>query len=559
MKKSEFITKLNERLSILTDDERKDIIDEYSEYIDNKISEGKTEEEAVRNFGDIDELASEILKAYKINDKYSKKENFKSEASEILNDITTFLTTTFNSAFSGISTQGISSMIVLILTAIILCILLRIPFWLIELLGNILLSILLPHSLEWIFVKVWDVIVLCFYFLTAIIMIKNLFVSGQQTSSESNETKKKVNIIMPNKKDKDKKVDNMIIDAEVVSETSRSENIDETATEENDSKKNDLKDPELKLTEVITDDADDIVEVEDIAQEVENDLEDTESEFEEIESEDEEDSFDEIKKDFIPHTPKKKKLTLGSIIMKCIKLTLQLFAVLCIIPFILIMVALVILFGCEIYLLILGSSIVGITLLTVAGIIFITEFASLIWKALVGSKRKMVTYLGSIIVFALLLGVGTIVTISEFANYKIEPNPLITTGQMSQKTSQYEIYDDTSFWLRTQETTFEIDDTLSDNQVVIDYYYPQDFYARVSEVKDHNEYYYYTYLDTTELNEIKYVQKSIKTIFNGLKKNTLYQMDSYSSSKAVVYMNQNMFDNALDESYYEGFLLNYMD
>ena len=72
MTKEEFINKLKDKLSILNEDEVEDIINEYSEHIDEKIKSGVSEKEATNEFGDIDELVSGILDAYKINKNYNK-------------------------------------------------------------------------------------------------------------------------------------------------------------------------------------------------------------------------------------------------------------------------------------------------------------------------------------------------------------------------------------------------------------------------------------------------------------------------------------------------------
>jgi len=66
MNKKEFIRLLEEKLKILEENELKDIINEYKDTIDEKVKHGKSEEEAVSDFGDVDELTKEILKAYKI-------------------------------------------------------------------------------------------------------------------------------------------------------------------------------------------------------------------------------------------------------------------------------------------------------------------------------------------------------------------------------------------------------------------------------------------------------------------------------------------------------------
>lgn len=67
MLKKEFLDILNQKLSLINDKEREDILLEYGTYIDDKMTSGVSEEEAVAGFGDVDELVKEILDAYKIN------------------------------------------------------------------------------------------------------------------------------------------------------------------------------------------------------------------------------------------------------------------------------------------------------------------------------------------------------------------------------------------------------------------------------------------------------------------------------------------------------------
>ena len=74
MNKEEFLSQLEKELSILNDKERQDIIGEYKDTIEEKVKHGQTEEDAVKDFGDLDELVSGILEAYKINPKYNHKE-----------------------------------------------------------------------------------------------------------------------------------------------------------------------------------------------------------------------------------------------------------------------------------------------------------------------------------------------------------------------------------------------------------------------------------------------------------------------------------------------------
>ncbi len=72
MTKNEFLSHLEKRLSVLKQQERLDILAEYSQHIDIKIESGLSEEEAIKDFGDVDELADEILDAYNVNPNYNK-------------------------------------------------------------------------------------------------------------------------------------------------------------------------------------------------------------------------------------------------------------------------------------------------------------------------------------------------------------------------------------------------------------------------------------------------------------------------------------------------------
>lgn len=72
MKKEEFLTELEQRLDILNDSEKQDIIGEYSQHIDLKMENGLSEEAAAGDFGDIRELADEILSAYHVNLEYNR-------------------------------------------------------------------------------------------------------------------------------------------------------------------------------------------------------------------------------------------------------------------------------------------------------------------------------------------------------------------------------------------------------------------------------------------------------------------------------------------------------
>lgn len=49
------------------------MLNEYSQHIDMKVQEGQSEEDAIKNFGNLDDFVDEILDAYNINSAYNKK------------------------------------------------------------------------------------------------------------------------------------------------------------------------------------------------------------------------------------------------------------------------------------------------------------------------------------------------------------------------------------------------------------------------------------------------------------------------------------------------------
>ena len=55
MTKDEFLRLLDRKLDVINERERRDIIDEYRTHIEMKMKEGKSEEEAIEDFGNIDD------------------------------------------------------------------------------------------------------------------------------------------------------------------------------------------------------------------------------------------------------------------------------------------------------------------------------------------------------------------------------------------------------------------------------------------------------------------------------------------------------------------------
>lgn len=71
MNKEMFLQELRERLHVLNEQERRDVLEEYAQHIDLKIQNGQSEEDVIRDFGTPEELCQELLEAYHINAEYA--------------------------------------------------------------------------------------------------------------------------------------------------------------------------------------------------------------------------------------------------------------------------------------------------------------------------------------------------------------------------------------------------------------------------------------------------------------------------------------------------------
>ena len=73
MTKNEFLAELRSRLSDIPEKDIDDRLGFYSEIIDDRIEEGKSEEDAVNEIGSIDEIAAGIIAEIKGSDKAKKE------------------------------------------------------------------------------------------------------------------------------------------------------------------------------------------------------------------------------------------------------------------------------------------------------------------------------------------------------------------------------------------------------------------------------------------------------------------------------------------------------
>ena len=187
MKKEEFLKRLKKRLNILEEKEVEDIIKEYKGYIEEKMEAGSTEEEAVEAFGDVDELADELLKAYKV--KVEKNEdpigNFANKVVKIIDQLI--------EDFSKKTPKEIAGFVIEIFVIICLIALCHIPVSMLVELGSNVFNIL-SSPLNRIFYTIWNFVLEFAYFILAIVVFARIFKIRylQNVQFESVEKPKKI-------------------------------------------------------------------------------------------------------------------------------------------------------------------------------------------------------------------------------------------------------------------------------------------------------------------------------------------------------------------------------
>lgn len=192
MNKSEFIDKLKDKLKILNNDEVEDIINEYSEHIDEKIKSGTSERDAINEFGDINELVEGILDAYKINKDYNKGQ------STFIDDIAFTSKEVFNKSikiFSNGTFKDIIQFLIYILIALMICAVVKIPFYFVQdCFENIISPI--PYKFYNVISTVVEVVINLIYIVVAYIVFVKLMneriLNGFKLTNEPKKSKTKV-------------------------------------------------------------------------------------------------------------------------------------------------------------------------------------------------------------------------------------------------------------------------------------------------------------------------------------------------------------------------------
>lgn len=157
MTKHDFLQRLREDVSILSEAEQEDILTEYQQHLEMKIASGMTEEEATGDFEPYEEFIANLLEAYHINPHY-QEENRQGEDRSRLGDslrqaglflqecLDTLLSLTsreFGYVFSRFFMLGIVTLVILILPKFIF---------------GISLGIIIPYNIRQIFSGVTNLV-----------------------------------------------------------------------------------------------------------------------------------------------------------------------------------------------------------------------------------------------------------------------------------------------------------------------------------------------------------------------------------------------------------------
>lgn len=183
MNKRKFLGELEKRLAILSETEKEDIINEYRDIIEEKVKHGKTEEEAVKEFGSIEELSKEVLSAYKIDPEYQEKKDKKEKKEFVettedmikkgakkLSEVTEDVVESLKKSDVELTTETIFEIIIKVILVLLGLAILKLPFYFVGELGASIFNIgFAPFS--WISEVVWKILVEVIYLIACALVL----------------------------------------------------------------------------------------------------------------------------------------------------------------------------------------------------------------------------------------------------------------------------------------------------------------------------------------------------------------------------------------------------
>lgn len=170
MNKKEFLSKLEKKLAILNNKERKKVLKSYENKIDELIEKGQDETDAISSLGNIDNIVKKLLDSYNINTDYQDN-NF--SLSDFFSDLTKKAKDFLTSIFNG-SIEELLNFLLKILILFIFIVIFHIPFSLIRELVIHFLEFL-PSVIKDGFIILWRIFVeFSYIIISALILFSNL-------------------------------------------------------------------------------------------------------------------------------------------------------------------------------------------------------------------------------------------------------------------------------------------------------------------------------------------------------------------------------------------------
>ncbi|MDR0310086.1 MAG: DUF1700 domain-containing protein [Acidobacteriota bacterium] len=502
MSKKEFLEKLAQKLKILNKEEVADIVNEYAGYIDNKIAEGKSEEEAVADFGNINDLVKEILSAYKLSEDYTPPEEFSSsrlfdDTANFLNKSIEFTARFFNDIFKHTNANYIVNILVTIFVALILVAIVKIPFLAIEHLGRSFVHFVFPYFLNTPLAFIWTLLVNIIYLIVVIFIIVSLSKGGfgKNTDFIKNSIK---NATERKKEYKEKYGENW----HKYYHEQHSSNFAET----NASEASMDKDPVLQRSN------------EDNA---------------------------------------RRKNSASNPFSVPLKVLIHIFAAILLLPLFSSVIILGVTAGILVYLLTQGISIYGPTLLVIGFFILFASFISLIIGIIYKHGKKLKSHIASLLIASVLIGFGGIFSFFEFMNYDYIDTAPETAGLSAQKNYTYTI-DADQIIINANNADFKyvVDNTL-ENRIVLDVKYNNlyneiDIHSAVENQSGGN--FFNNNRDSTQIITINHYHKIVyrgfffgeeilKSVIDGLKDRKIYNMKNLFIPHITVYANETFLKN----------------
>jgi len=502
MNKNEFLEKLARKIKILNQNEVVDIIDEYAGYIDNKVAEGKSEEEAVADFGNVNDLAKEILSAYKLSEEYIPPDDFSgskffADTADILNKSVEFMTRFFKDINNHTNVNYVVSIIVTLFVALVLVAIIKIPFLVIEHLGRGFVHFVFPFFLHGILSFIWILLVNIVFFIVVILVFASLLKGGfsgnidfiknsiKNTAGRKNEYKKKYG------KDWHK----------YYRGNGRSDSTETPASEAPDS---DDHAPQRSDEE---------------------------------------------------NTPRKNAAKNPFIFL--LRGFIHIFAAILLLPLFPSVIGLGIAAGVFVYLLTQGISVYGLTLLIIGFFILFTSFISLIIDIIYRHGKKLKRHVANALFASLLIGFGSVFSFFELMNYDYVDTIPETRKYISQNNYIYDIAADTIIINANGAILKYIIDNKLENKIVLDIRY-NDLYNEIdihSTVENQSSNSFFNNNnDSIQIITIDhspkmirsgvfYGKEIIKGMIDGLKDKKIYNINNLFIPEITVYANESFLRN----------------